>query len=497
MTSRRQAQSAATRTGRGTSRCDGGRRPRPSTATEPSAAVCTAAPSGRRRGPAGGLARPAAATAPGRPETAEPVVSQLAGDLADHEDRRRAARRTGPTREATPASVPRAAGAAVLQPGDGGARAGRRRAARPRCSRIVRTPMRTTSVPPTAASAFQSTVDAGSPGATWPDTTVNAWTTPRCVTGMPAAPGTAIALVTPGTTSTGDPGRDAGLHLLHPAAEDVRVAALEPDHDPPGPCVLDEQPVDLLLRHRPPAGHLGGVDDRHLGGELVQQGQRRQPVGDHHVRLGERGAAAQREQAGVAGAAADQDHPPGRRGRPPARDGRVARARRPRPGGRAWRRRGRVAVGVHRHACTARSARPRGPTRVGLRWRRRRARTGRAGALGVGRDGRVHRRVVGAGHDEPGVREVPGRRTAGATGSRPLAARSARAGVASGATTVTSAPAASRPATRRSATAPPPTTTRRPRSRSPTRVQRRWSGAGLVHGGSHRPTWGLPVGSEK
>ena len=46
--------------------------------------------------------------------------------------------------------------------------------------------------------------------------------------------------------------------------------------------------------------------------ELVEDGQRRQPVGDHDVRLGQRGAATQREQAGVAGAAADEDDPAGR-----------------------------------------------------------------------------------------------------------------------------------------------------------------------------------------
>ena len=51
------------------------------------------------------------------------------------------------------------------------------------------TPISTTMVAPTAASAFQSTVEPGSPGGTWPDTTVNAWTTPRCVTGIPAEPG--------------------------------------------------------------------------------------------------------------------------------------------------------------------------------------------------------------------------------------------------------------------------------------------------------------------
>ena len=38
-----------------------------------------------------------------------------------------------------------------------------------------------------------------------PETTVNSWVTPRCVTGMPAMPGTATGEVRPGITVTGTP----------------------------------------------------------------------------------------------------------------------------------------------------------------------------------------------------------------------------------------------------------------------------------------------------
>ena len=58
--------------------------------------------------------------------------------------------------------------------------------------------------------------------------------TPRWVTGMPAAAGTEMALVTPGTTSTVDAGPMACEHLLAAAAEYVRVAALQPHGVSPG-----------------------------------------------------------------------------------------------------------------------------------------------------------------------------------------------------------------------------------------------------------------------
>ena len=66
-------------------------------------------------------------------------------------------------------------------------------------------PIRSTRVPRSRASASQSTSDAGESGATCPETTVNSCATPRWVTGTPAAAGTATALVTPGTTVTGTP----------------------------------------------------------------------------------------------------------------------------------------------------------------------------------------------------------------------------------------------------------------------------------------------------
>ena len=137
----------------------------------------------------------------------------------------------------------------------------------------------------------------------------------------------------PGDDVDLEPGLDTGLDLLHPPAEHVRVAALEADDAPAGSGMLDQQPVDLVLRHRVAAGHLGRVDDQHTSVELVEERERRQSVGHHDVGLGQLGAAADGDQAGVTWSPTDEDDPsgpgPARRHRAPrvwpARSGRPAR----------------------------------------------------------------------------------------------------------------------------------------------------------------------------
>jgi hypothetical protein len=65
------------------------------------------------------------------------------------------------------------------------------------------TPISTTIVPPSPARCSSSDAVSGA----CPEITVKAWLTPRCVSGIPDAAGTATALVTPGITSTGRPAR--------------------------------------------------------------------------------------------------------------------------------------------------------------------------------------------------------------------------------------------------------------------------------------------------
>ncbi len=109
--------------------------------------------------------------------------------------------------------------------------------------------------------------------------------------------------------------RHQRLGLLAAAAEDVRVAALEPDH--PLACAGEEhqQRGDLLLGDRMAAGRLADRVQLDRGRQIARQRPGREPVVHHRVGLGEAAPAAHREQAGAAGTGAHQRHQPGHRGR--------------------------------------------------------------------------------------------------------------------------------------------------------------------------------------
>ena len=72
------------------------------------------------------------------------------------------------------------------------------------CGRFC-TAISSTTVPRSRASASHSTSESAWPGGRCPETTVNSWATPRCVTGIPATAGTEMALVRPGITVHGTP----------------------------------------------------------------------------------------------------------------------------------------------------------------------------------------------------------------------------------------------------------------------------------------------------
>jgi hypothetical protein len=104
-------------------------------------------------------------------------------------------------------------------------------------------------------------------------------------------------------------GRGAGQGLLAAAAEDVRIAALEPDHELPHERPLDQDPVDLLLGLGRAVGDLGSVHELDIRPQVAQQQAGYQPVGDHHVGGGQQAATLHRDQLGVARAGAHQGHP--------------------------------------------------------------------------------------------------------------------------------------------------------------------------------------------
>ena len=118
--------------------------------------------------------------------------------------------------------------------------------------------------------------------------------TPRWVSGMPAAAGPASAELSPGTTVTGTPAADAGQPLLAAAAEDERVAALEPHHPLAGARAVDQHRVDLVLGQVVPVRRLAAVDDLDVRVQPVEQLARRQPVDDHDVGLGHQAPARAR-----------------------------------------------------------------------------------------------------------------------------------------------------------------------------------------------------------
>ena len=105
-----------------------------------------------------------------------------------------------------------------------------------------------------------------------------------------------------------NPGVGARQHLLIAAREDERVTAFEAHDELARLGAIDQNGVDGVLRHRPAVRDLGGVDDLDVRSQLGEQFRRREPVGDHHVGLGQQAAAAHGDQFGITGTAADQCH---------------------------------------------------------------------------------------------------------------------------------------------------------------------------------------------
>ena len=99
-----------------------------------------------------------------------------------------------------------------------------------------------------------------------------------------------------------DPGLRQCERLLAAAAEDERVAALQPHDAEPRTPVGDQQLVDLGLGVR-----LVGDADR-VGGSLVDELRRDETVVDQHLARPHQVEAARRDQARIPGAGSDQEH---------------------------------------------------------------------------------------------------------------------------------------------------------------------------------------------
>ena len=125
---------------------------------------------------------------------------------------------------------------------------------------------------------------------------------------MPAADGTEIALVIPGTTVTGTPAAAHGFEFFVSPSEDVRVPALEADHELACLRVVDQRGVDSLLSHGTAVRDLRGVDHLYVRTQFGEQLRRSQSVGHDDVGAGEQTASAHGDQIGITGATTDESN---------------------------------------------------------------------------------------------------------------------------------------------------------------------------------------------
>ena len=119
--------------------------------------------------------------------------------------------------------------------------------------------MRKTSVSTPVASFAQSMLLSSFVGSSWPVITANDDASARCVTGMPAYAGAAIADVTPGSTSNGTPAATSASASSPPRPKTNGSPPFSRTTRLPSRPLRDEQRVDLVLRQRVPVRHLADV----------------------------------------------------------------------------------------------------------------------------------------------------------------------------------------------------------------------------------------------
>ncbi|TWJ27611.1 hypothetical protein JD81_01102 [Micromonospora sagamiensis] len=324
-------------------------------------------------------------------------------------------------------------------------------------------------MPRSAASAGQLTRDSGWSGARCPETTVNSWATPRWVTGMPATAGTAIELVTPGTTVTGMP-----------------AAVQASSSSPPRPKTYGSPPLSRTTN--------APADARSTRIRLISSWVRDGPYGIFEASTSSTsGCSSSRSSPGTSrsatttSASASSRQPrrvissasPG-----PAPTRATCPARRRVPAVASVRRglsgpssNARTASRVARERCGSpppSTATVTGPCRVTAGVQALAANRSSARTQKIRRSAATALTAAAAARSSTATctSHAPfrsaGRKRRGSQCSRPASTCARNAGVSSGETSRTSAPASSSAGTRRVATVPPPTTTtRRPASRSP------------------------------
>ncbi len=98
----------------------------------------------------------------------------------------------------------------------------------------------------------------------------------------------------------------ASASASSPAAEDERIAALEPDHRAPQAGVLDQARVDRILWQAVAAGALAREEAERAGRRLVEERRVDEPVVDDHVGGPQPLEPPHGHEAGIARARADE-----------------------------------------------------------------------------------------------------------------------------------------------------------------------------------------------
>ena len=147
-----------------------------------------------------------------------------------------------------------------------------------------------------------------SESSSWPVTTLKPLASPRCVTGMPAAAGTEMAEVTPETTSTSTPCCRQNSASSPPRPRTYGSPPLS--RTTRWPCRASSTRIRLISACG--TGWWPGVlptsIDADVGGQFVQEFAGAEAVRDDDVGLAQEPAAADGDEAGVAGSAAHEGH---------------------------------------------------------------------------------------------------------------------------------------------------------------------------------------------
>jgi hypothetical protein len=207
----------------------------------------------------------------------------------------------------------------------------------------------------------------------------------------------------PGDDGHRHPGCHAREPLLATPAEHERVAALQPDDALAGQRALDEHRVDLNLRQVLSMRGLATVDHLDVGGQRVEQVARREAVDDHDVSVRDEAATAHGDELRIARPATDQHHLAARRRTLPP-DRQFAQFERGRDRVAQGYRSRRVVATVDGHGQSVLTGHRRRPRRAARRVVRPDAE--HPARLGRGSNCGIHRRIVGARHDEPRTVQV-------------------------------------------------------------------------------------------